>query len=63
MDKNIDGIFQIINENHYHSKKKNNNNNLLVSLNDPSPKNAQFILTISLPLPHNDEGVYNTAMI
>lgn len=43
--------------------KKNNNNNLLVSLNDPSPKNAQFILTISLPLPHNDEGVYNTAMI
>lgn len=43
--------------------KKKNNNNLLASLNDPSPKNAQFILTISLPLPHNDEGVYNTAMI
>lgn len=43
--------------------KKKNNNNLLISLNDPSPKNAQFILTTPLPLPYNDEGVYNTAMI
>lgn len=44
------------------SMKNNNNNNLLASLNDPSLK-TQFILTIPLPLPYNNERIYNTAMI